>query len=260
LIKIARRAEPYFHGRMNMRYLAVHCSIAALVLGGTSLLSAAPANRLTKKEKAAGWKLLFDGHTTHGWRTFKKQSFPSAGWVVEDGWLHCLGKGGGSKGGGDIITDAEFNDFELQWDWKLAPDGNSGVKYFVIESRQEALGHEYQMIDDPRTPDAVRAGGKHLTASFYDVLAPGPTPLKPPGEINHSRILVRGNHVEHWLNGVKVLAYECGSPAVMAAVAASKFKHVAGFGDKVRGHILLQDHYCNVWFRNVKIRALPEAP
>jgi hypothetical protein len=219
------------------------------MLATASLLSAAPANQLTDAQKAAGWKLLFDGQTTQGWRSFKKQTFPAKGWVVEDGWLHCLG-----KGGGDIITDTELNDFELQWEWKLAPEGNSGVKYFVLESRSSALGHEYQMIDDEREPDAVKAGGKHLTASFYDVLAPNHPPVKPAGEINSSRILVKGNHVEHWLNGVKVLAYECGSESVKAAVAASKFKNTAGFGDKVKGHLLLQDHNSEVWFRNVRIR------
>ena len=215
-----------------------------------------PANQLTEPEKAAGWKLLFDGETTKGWHLFKQQTFPDKGWIVENGWLHCLGKGGGNKGGGEIISDAEFGDFELQWDWKLAPGGNSGVKYFILESRKEALGHEYQMIDDEQASDALKAGGTHLTASFYDVLAPNHTKLKPPGEINRSRILVKGNRVEHWLNGVKVLEYECGSEQVKAAVAKSKFKNVAGFGDSVRGHILLQDHNCHVWFRDVKIRAL----
>jgi Domain of Unknown Function (DUF1080) len=177
--------------------------------------------------------------------------------VVEDGWLHCLGKGGGSKGGGDIISDAEFNDFELQWEWKQASAGNSGLKYFILESRKEALGHEYQMIDDEREPDAKKAAGKRVTASFYDVLAPTSRPtVKTPGEINSSRILVKGNHVEHWLNGVKVLEYECGSEAVRAAVAASKFKTTTGFGDKLTGHLLLQDHNSEVWFRNLRIREL----
>jgi hypothetical protein len=209
------------------------------------------------KATTAGWKLLFDGKTTQGWHTFKKELFPDKGWVVEDGWLHCLGKGGGSKGGGDIISDAEFNDFELQWEWKQASGGNSGVKYFILESRKEALGHEYQMIDDEREPDAKKAAGKRVTASFYDVFAPTTPPtVKPPGEINSSRILVKGNHVEHWLNGVKVLEYECGSEAVKAAVAASKFKTTAGFGDKVTGHLLLQDHNSEVWFRNLRIREL----
>ncbi len=100
----------------------------------------ATTNQLSTQEKAAGWKLLFDGKTTNGWRSFKKQSFPIKGWVVEDGWLHCL-----AKGGGDIISDAEFDNFELEWEWKQAPDGNSGLKYFIIETRPSAIGHEYQM-------------------------------------------------------------------------------------------------------------------
>jgi hypothetical protein len=242
---------------MKMRCLMGPCWSLMLLVAAASVLSAAPANQLTDKEKAAGWKLLFDGKTTQGWRTFKKQTFPDKGWVAEDGWLHCLGKGGGAQGGGDIISDAEFSDFELQWEWKQAPVGNSGVKYFILESRKDALGHEYQMIDDEREPDAKKAAGKRVTASFYDVLAPTTQPtVKPPGEINTSRILVKGNHVEHWLNGVKVLEYECGSKAVKAAVAASKFKSTAGFGDKVKGHLLLQDHHSEVWFRNLRIREL----
>ena len=201
--------------------------------------------------------MLFDGKSTQGWRTFKKQSFPDKGWVVEDGWLHCLGKGG-NKGGGDIITDAEFGDFDLEWDWKQASGGNSGVKYFVLETRSTVLGHEYQMIDDEQNKDAGLAEGRRVTASFYDVLKPTvPAPTKKPGEINHSRILVKGNHVEHWLNGVKVLEYESGSEAVKAAIAESKFKDVPGFENSVKGHILLQDHNSDVWFRNIKIRETP---
>ena len=238
---------------MKIRYLMRTGWTLLLILTAASLLSAAPVNQLTDEEQAAGWKLLFDGKTTEGWRTFKKQSFPDQGWVVENGWLHCLG-----KRGGDIITDAEFDDFELQWEWKLAPAGNSGVKYFVIESRSEALGHEYQMIDDERATGVDRGNRKQLTASFYAVLAPTiQPPVKPPGEINSSRILVKGTHVEHWLNGVKVLEYDCGSNVVKAGVAASKFKNTAAFGSKVKGHLLLQDHESEVWFRNVKLRKLP---
>jgi hypothetical protein len=145
----------------------------------------------------------------------------------------------------------------LQWDWKLEQGGNSGLKYFVLESRNSALGHEYQMLDDQINPDGKLAEGKRLTASFYDVLKPSvPPPSKPMGEINRSRILVKGNHVEHWLNGVKVLEYECGSETLKAAVAESKFKTVPGFGQRVKGHLLLQDHHSNVWFRNIKIRDL----
>jgi hypothetical protein len=129
------------------------------------------------------------------------------------------------------------------------------VKYFVTETRNAALGHEYQMLDDGREPDAWRANGKHVTASFYDVLKPTiAPPTRPIGEINQSRIPVKGNHVGHWLNGVKVLEYECGSEAVRAAVAASKFKTTAGFGTKIKSHLLLQDHNSEVWFRNLKMR------
>ncbi len=223
-----------------------------LTLVAASALAAEPANQLTKKEKAAGWKLLFDGATTHGWRSFKKPTFPAQGWSIEDGWLHCLG-----KHGGDILTDTEFDQFDLQWDWKLSSVGNSGVKYFVLETRNSVLGHEYQMIDDEREMDAVQGEGKRLTGSFYDVLKPTvKTPLKSPGELNHSRILVQGNHVEHWLNGVKVLEYECGSDAVKKAVGESKFKEVPGFGQRAKGHILLQDHNSEVWFRSLRIRDL----
>ncbi len=207
-------------------------------------------NALTDAEKADGWKLLFDGHSTAGWRNFKKATFPTKGWVVEDGCLKHTLKGGG----GDLITDASFDDFELSFEWRLAPDGNSGVKYFITEDRNSAIGHEYQLVT-ANDPEASGQPTKHVTASFYDVL---PTrmaiKLRPAGEFNTSRILVRGNHVEHWLNGEKTLEYELGSPEVKAAVAKSKFKSVAGFGEKLRGHILLQDHGGEVWFRNVKLR------
>jgi hypothetical protein len=221
-------------------------------LATVSAIGAETPNQLTAAEKAAGWKLLFDGNTTQGWHSLKKQSFPATGWVVEDGWLHCLG-----QKGGDVLSDAEFEQFELVWEWRLEVAGNSGVKYFVLETRGSPIGHEYQMLDDERHPDGKLGEGKRVAAAFYDVLKPSvKTPTKPMGEINQSRVLVKGNHVEHWLNGVKVLEYECGSEALKAAVAQSKFKTVTGFGERVKGHILLQDHGANVWFRNVKIRDL----
>ena len=209
----------------------------------------AKQNQLTAAEKAEGWRLLFDGQTTTGWRSFKKQTFPNKGWVVEQGILKKVE----GVNGGDIITTDEFNDFDFQWDWRIPAKANNGIKYFITEERKEAIGHEYQMIDD-----ATVESKKHATASFYDVLPPlEPKPLKPVGEWNHSRVLVRGNHVEHWLNGTKVLEYELGSEKVLAAVAESKFKSVRGFGTKIKGHILLTDHHDEASFRNLKIRELP---
>lgn len=228
---------------------SIHLAAVALSL---QVVAAEIANHLSADEKAKGWQLLFDGQTTRGWHSFKKSTFPSKGWVVEDGWLHCLG-----QDGGDVLSDGEYDQFDLEWDWKLEPAGNSGLKYFVLESRNSAVGHEYQMLDDQLNPDGKVAQGKHVTASFYDVLKPEVTPpTKPMGEINHSRILVKGNHVEHWLNGVKVLEYECGSEAVKQGVAASKFKSIPDFGTRLKGHLLLQDHHSNVWFRNIRLRDL----
>lgn len=227
-------------------------SACTVLLAAASVFQVLPAdNALLDSTKDAGWRPLFDGKTGDGWRGFKRQTFPTRGWVAEDGWLHCLG-----RGGGDIITTGEFTDFEFRWQWKMAPGANSGVKYFVTETRNAAIGHEYQLIDDDRHPDAKVAAGKHLTAGVYDVFRPTGARPHPPGQINHSRILVRGNHVEHWLNGAKVLEYECSSDMMRAAVADSKFKNTAGFGEKIEGHILLQEHGSEVWFRNLAIREL----
>ena len=214
---------------------------------------AAESNRLTDSEKAAGWKLLLDGKTTQGWRGYKKPAFPEKGWKVEDGILKKIG----GERGGDIITDEKFDDFELTWEWRIGAKGNNGLKYLVTEDRSSAPGHEYQMIDDKGNPDAAN-GAKRLTASFYDVLPPSSDSLpKPAGEWNLSRIVVQGNHVEHWLNGRKVLEYELGSAAVKTAVGNSKFKDVAAFGTKIKGHIMLTDHGDECWFRDIKVRELP---
>ena len=215
--------------------------------------AAEPLNVLQPDEKAQGWRLLFDSKSFQGWHLYAKKGAPNAGWKVEDGLLKKLAK----VRDGDIATDESFTDFDLTWEWRVAAGGNNGLKYLVTEQRPSAPGHEYQMIDDTGHPDG-KLGAKRQTASFYDVLPPADNkPLKPVGEWNASRILVQGNHVEHWLNGAKVLEYELGSDAVKAAVAASKFKNSAGFGTKIKGHILLTDHQDECWFRNLKIRELP---
>jgi hypothetical protein len=210
------------------------------------------ANELTAEQKAAGWKLLFNGKDLSGWRQYNKQMPPGEGWKVENGTLKKLAK----VRGGDIIHTNKFEDFELSWEWRVAPGGNNGLKYFVTEQRPGAPGHEYQLIDDKSHADA-KIGGKRMTASFYDVLPPAEDkPLNPAGEWNTSRILVRGNHVEHWLNGAKVLTYELGSDEVKKGIANSKFKTAAKFGDKIAGHIMLTDHGDEASFRNVMIREL----
>jgi hypothetical protein len=242
----------YPTGESRRAFLSCRAGLLLSLFLGVVTLAAEPPNQLTPEEKRGGWKLLFDGENTQGWHSFKKTSFPAKGWEIDAGWLHCSG-----NGGGDLISDAEFEDFEFSWEWKITPGGNSGVKYFVLESRNSPLGHEYQMIDDDLEPDASHGDGKRGTASFYDVLAPDSPPLlHRAGQTNQSQLIVKGNHVEHWLNGRKVLEYVCGSQKVTEAVANSKFKNTPGFGNKVRAHLLLQDHRSNVWFRNLKIRPL----
>jgi len=217
-----------------------------------------PPNQLTLEEQKAGWRLLFDGKTTGGWRGFKKTDFPADKWAVRDGCLAKTATGtGDSHGGGDIVTLDTFSDFDLRFEWRIAPGANSGVKYFVTEERADPIAHEYQVLDDGRHPDA-RVGPRRQTAAFYDVLpSAADKPLRPVGEWNQSRILVKGNHVEHWLNERKVLEYELGSPELKAAIARSKFKDVAGFGTRIKGHILLQDHGDEVCYRSLKILSPP---
>lgn len=209
-------------------------------------------NTLTAEEARGGWRLLFDGTTPSGWRAFGTTEFPASGWVVEGGWLKHQAKGGG----GDLITVDKFDDFDLTWEWKIAPGANSGVKYFIDEPSHKTIGHEYQLLDDDGHPDG-KIGPHRQTGSLYDALPPGPRKLNPPGQINESRIVVRGNHVEHWLNGSRILSYELGSAEMAAAKAKSKFKNEAKWGTKFSTPILLQDHGDEISFRSIKIHPLP---
>jgi len=220
--------------------------LIVVILAAFSFCQAAE-NQLSPTEQKEGWKLLFDGTTTKGLRSFGKQTFPEKGWTVRDGVLRVEAR----SRAGDIITDQEFNDFDLRWEWRIPKDANNGVKYFITEKRKEAIGHEYQMVDDRDIKDP-----REKTASFYDVLPPKVDATKPAGEWNQSRVLVQGNHVEHWLNGKKVLEYELGSEEVMKGVANSKFRSVKDFGTKIRGHILLTYHNDQAEYRNIKIREL----
>ncbi len=211
-----------------------------------------PPNTLTDTERAAGWRLLFDGRTTEGWRGYRKQVFPDKGWAVEDGSIRHLPKGGG----GDIVTRDQFENYELSWEWSINAGGNGGLKYFVIEDRPDVIGHEYQMMGEPDLA-AIRKDPKHATGSFYDVIPVSlELPLRPPGQWNQSRVVVRGNHVEHWMNGKQVVAYELGSETVKAAIAASKFRKIERFGTKFPHHLLLQDHGGDVRYRSIKLLPL----
>ncbi len=230
--------------------------------------AAAAPNTLTEAEKAAGWKLLWDGKTTDGWRSPKTDHFPTKGWTIKDGVLIVHENGGAeSVGGGDIITRERYSNFELMADFKLTPGANSGVKYFVQPNLDSvtgtgakaaagsAIGLEFQVLDDERHPDAkLGRDGDRTLGSLYDLMtASHDKKPNPIGEWNTAHLIVRGNHVEHWLNGAKILEYERGSKAFREAVALSKFKNIPGFGEWPDGHILLQEHGNEVSFRNIKI-------
>lgn len=220
-------------------------------------------NRLTRDEK--GFKFLFDGKTTNGWRGAKLDSFPKSGWVVEKGVLTVLESGGGeSEAGGDIITVDKYKDFELHVDFKLSPGANSGIKYFVDpelnKGKGSSIGLEFQLLDDQRHPDA-RLGnheGSRALSCLYDLIEADNCSKhpRPVGEWNHAVVISRGNHVEHWLNGRKVLEYDRKTPAFRRLIQESKYKDWPGFGEWEKGHILLQDHGNRVSFKNVKIKQL----
>ena len=219
-------------------------------------------NTISEREAKEGWKLLFDGKTTNGWRGAKLDKFPAKGWVVEDGILKVLaGNGGESTNGGDIVTTRTYRNFILKVDFKITKGANSGIKYFVDPSMNKgagsAIGCEFQILDDLRHPDAkLGVKGNRKLGSLYDLI---PAPANKPFDINQfntAMIVVRGNHVEHWLNGVKLLEYERNNQEWNALVAYSKYKNWPNFGNFTDANILLQDHGNEVWFKNVKILEL----
>ena len=221
-------------------------------------------NSLTDYEKKDGWKLLFDGKTSTGWKGAYKQTFPEKGWQIKNGILSVQPSGGKeSTNGGDIVTTEKFSAFDLSFEFNFSPGANSGVKYFVTLSENNpgsAIGLEYQVLDDTLHPDAkLGREGNRTMASLYDLIKAKKEKrfIKQPGKWNTGRIIVYpNNHVEHYLNGVKVLEYERGSKEYRDLVAISKYVIWKNFGEAPEGHILLQDHGNAVSFRSIKIKSL----
>lgn len=239
-------------------------SLARAYSRETPLEPVVTKNNLTQAEKEDGWKLLWDGESTEGWHGARLEDFPDHGWEIEDGVLTVLASGGGeSEAGGDIVTDSLYGDFDLRVDFRITEGANSGIKYYVDtelnKGEGSAIGLEYQILDDERHPDAKLGNheGSRTMASLYDLIQADPAkPVNPIGQWNTARILSRDGHVEHWLNGVKVLEYERGTDAYRQLVSESKYNIWPGFGEAERGHILLQDHGNRVSFRNIKIKTL----
>lgn len=225
----------------------------------------------TASQAPREWRPLFDGRTLDGWRGLGRDGIPEGHWIVEDGSIRKVKSGdvpladdGQPMQGGDILTEETFADFEFSFEWKVSPAGNTGVKYNVSEEMSTAhdpphaaLGFEYQVLDDDGHPDGEDP--THRAAALYDLIAPNEKKsVRPVGEWNTGRIVLAGNRGEHWLNGDKVLEYELGTASFDSLYRASKYAPVEGFADRRRGHIVLQDHTDDVWFRNLKIREIDE--
>jgi hypothetical protein len=225
------------------------------------------SNTLTANEIRKGWRLLWDGKTTNGWHGAKIDTFPTKGWVIENGELSVVNSDGKeSENGGDIVTNEVFDNFELSVDFKITTGANSGIKYFVDtelnKGEGSAIGLEFQILDDKNHPDAkLGTNGNRTTASLYDLIRADNNntggkgkSFKGVGQWNNARIVVKGGHVEHWLNGIKVVEFDRFSQIFRALVDNSKYKSWNNFGTIPAGPILLQDHGNQVFFRSIKVR------
>ncbi|MDB6125592.1 MAG: hypothetical protein JWQ71_4585 [Pedosphaera sp.] len=204
------------------------------------------------KNGSGKWETLFDGKSVDHWRGYQRDAFPSKGWTVENGTLKTI-PGGDIV---DLVTKDNYESFELQLEWRISPAGNSGVMYHVVEGFKEPwyTGPEMQVLDDAKHNDGQNP--KTSAGALYALIAPINKHLKPVGEWNQARLLVNGNHVEHWLNGNKVVQYELNSDELNQLIVNSKFKDKPRFAKEKTGHVVLQNHKDEVWYRNIKIRRL----
>ncbi len=212
---------------------------------------------VSESMKVEGWKLLFDGKSLEGWRTFKGQK--NISWEAKDGMLHCKAMNDRVQSEGnqliDLITTEQYKDFELAFDWRITPDANSGVMYRVTEEFNEPFqsGPEYQILDDAGFPTQ---DPNHFTGAVFGMYVTAPKKMNPVGYWNSSKIIVNKNHVEHWLNGQKIVDYELNSTDWKKRKEAGSWKDVAGYGQSAQGHIDFQDRGSEVWFKNVMIKSL----
>lgn len=227
-------------------------------------------NTLSDKEVNEGWKLLFDGKTFDGWRGMGRDHVQNELWKIEEGTIRKLNSeevlplpDGKAVEGGDLMTIETFENYELYFEWKILKAGNTGLKYNVSEdlsqkygSGHSALGFEYQLLDDTDTIYAGKLKSSQYSGSLYDMIPPQNAKTNPVGTFNSSRILIDGNHAEHWLNGLKVLEYEFGSKQLDSLFRLSKYVDYQNFIDKRSGHIILQNHKDDAWFKNIKIREI----
>lgn len=225
--------------------------VALLVCGVSFAATAQEHNTLTKKERKAGWQLLWNGRDLSGWKSNSPNGDMNKGWKSVDGELVIMAR----SGAGDIITEKRYHDFELSIDFKITEGANSGIKYFIGENG--SIGCEFQILDDENHPDAKMGfNGNRRLGSLYDLIPADGWALVAKRDWNTAHIVVRGNHVEHWLNGVKILEYEKNNDMWDTIVSHSKFAKVENFAGGDGGHILLQDHNDEVHYRNLKIREL----
>jgi hypothetical protein len=227
------------------------------------LFAACQTNKLSQSEEKNGYQLLFDGTSTHGWRGAYLSQFPSHGWVIKNQQLLGeLSAGKESGDGGDIITLKKYQNFDLSFDWKLGKLGNSGVKYFVEELAEKPknssslVGYEYQLIDDQDfIYNEKHLPEDHKTGALYNISAPNKPNVKI-GQWHTSRIVVKGDQIEHYLDKRLILSINRSSEEFKNGYLASKFKSIAGYDKRKEGYILLQDHGHNVSFKNIKIKEL----